>query len=251
MLDNETAGIGHNRPPAFDPQVLAEFDRTIAEFLDATQKWLTLDKIKNDIEAGQMADQISGLSGLWKKVDASRKAEVKPHDVARKEVQDEYNPRLTKLAKAIDLLKPKLAAYSQEKAKAEAEAKRKAEEEAAKALADAEAARKAAEERGDISAQIDAEEAAKAAEAAAKAAAKKTETAVKSASGAGRTMSLRTVKEVEITNINVLFMALREEPEVIDTLTRVATRIIRAKDYDHDTSPLRGAITIHEKKIMA
>lgn len=249
MLDEQTAGIGHNQPPPYDPEVLAAHAAKTDEFLKASQQWLNLPQIETEEHAGQLADQIDGLRGLYRKVDTARKDAKKPHDDAGKAVQDAFNPLLTKLKTAADKLKPKLAAYADAKARAEAEAKRKAEEESRAKAAEAEAALKAAQEANDIGAQVEAEEAAKAAEKAQADAARKQSAGVKSASGAGRTMSLRTVKEVEITNINVLFMALRDDPEVRDTLHRVATRRVRASGYEKGAT-LPG-ITVTERKVVA
>lgn len=232
MLDNDRATIGDNRPPPYDPDVLAQFEATAADFLRVTKQWLSLESIETEEHAGQVTDQIDGLRGLWKKVESARKAAKKPHDDAGNEVQAAFTPLLTKLQKAADALKPKLAAYASEKARRQEEAKRKVEDEARRQAEEAEKARREAEASGDIGAQVEAEEAALAAEKAQKDAARKVDTGVKSASGAGKTMSLRKVKEVTITNINVLFMALREEPEVQETLHRIATRRVRAAGYD-------------------
>jgi type IV secretory pathway VirB10-like protein len=250
MLDKTTAGPGHNNPPPYDPDELAKFDATVTEFLSATQQWLAMDKIETDTHAGQITDQITGLRGLWKKVDEARKAAKKPHDEAGKAVQKAYAPLLEKLTKAADKLKPKLAAYASEKARREAEARQKAEEEARAKAESAAAAQKEAEASGDISAQVEAEEAAKEAEQMQKDAARKTATNVKSASGAGRTMSLRKIPEVEITNINVLFLHYRDHPDVRDLLQRLATAEVRAKGYDHDKAPVPG-INLHFREVMA
>jgi membrane protein involved in colicin uptake len=246
MLDDQTAGMGHNQPPPYDPEVLAEHAAKTDEFLRATQAWLDLEAIQTEQQAEQLNDQINGLRGLWKKVDTARKAAKKPHDEAGKAVQEAFSPILAKLKRAADALNPKLTAYAAEKARREAEAKRKAEEEARRQAEEAERARREAEETGDIAAQVEAEEAAKAAEKAQKEAARKAGSGVKSATGAGRTMSLRKVKEVEVTNKNVLFMALRDEPEIMETLHRIATRRVRAAGYD-DGPPLPGInVTIRE-----
>lgn len=249
MLDNERAVIGANNPPPYDPDVLAQFEATAADFLRVTQQWLSLENIETEEHASQVTDQIDGLRGLWKKVDSARKDAKKPHDDAGKEVQAAFTPLLTKLQKAADALKPKLAAYASEKARREEEAKRKAEEEAHRQAEEAAKALREAEASGDIGAQVEAEEAAKAAEKAQKDAARKVDTGVKSASGAGRTMSLRKVKEVEVTNINVLFMALRDEPELQETLHRIATRRVRAAGYD-EGEPLPG-IKVTVREVMA
>lgn len=249
MLDEKNAGIGHNQPPPYDPEVLAAHAAKADEFLSASQQWLNLPQVETEEHAGQLADQIDGLRGLYRKVDTARKDAKKPHDDAGKAVQAAFNPLLTKLKAAADKLKPKLTAYADAKARAEAEAKRKAEEEARAKAAEAEAALKAAQEANDIGAQVEAEEAAKTAEKAQAEAARKQSSGVKSASGAGRTMSLRTIKEVEIANINVLFMALRDDPEVCEALHRVATRRVRAAGYEKG-APLPG-ITVTERKVVA
>lgn len=249
MLDHEIASVGHNNPPPYDPDVLAQFEATAADFLRVTQQWLSLENIETEEHARQINDQINGLRGLWRKVDSARKVAKKPHDDAGKEVHNAFTPLLSKLEKAADALKPKLAAYASEKASRETEAKRKAEEEARRQAEEAEKARREAEASGDIDAQVEAEEAAKAAEKARKDAVRKVNTGVKSASGAGRTMSLRKVKDVEVTNINVLFMALRDEPELQETLHRIATLRVRAAGYDNG-EPLPG-IKVTVREVMA
>lgn len=249
MLDNDRATMGGNNPPPFDPDVLERHRAAADEFLKATQVWLNLPKIETEEHAKQMTDQIDGLRGLFKKVDAARKDAKKPHDDAGTKVQSAYNPILAKLKKAADALKPKLADYASEQAKIEQA--RKVEEER-KAREEAEAARKALEEAeaaGDIGASVDAEAALKEAEKAQKDATKKSSASVKSASGAGRTMSLRTVKKVEITNVRVLFMHYQSHPDVADVLHRLATADVRAKDYDPE-KPIPG-IEVHEEKVMA
>lgn len=242
------AGIGHNKPPAFDATVVTDLETTVSEFMSVTQQWLQLEKIENDHHAEQVNDQITGLRGLFKNVDDARKAAKKPHDDAGKVVQAAFSPILAKLKAAAEALKPKMAIYTQAKAAAEAEEKRKAEAEARAKAEEAAAAAKAAEEDGDIAAKVEAEEAQKAAEKQVKVAAKGPGTKVKSASGGGRTMSMRTEKTIKITNINVLFMELCDEPEVHETLARIATRMVRAKDYA-ERKPLPGIKIIETKKM--
>lgn len=249
MLDAETAGPGHNNPPPYDPDALAELNEKVSEFLKATQTWLSLEKIETEIHAGQVTDQISGLRGLWKKVDTARKSAKKPHDDAGKAVQAAFNPLLTKLTRAADALKPKLAVYAEEKAAREEEARKIAGAEAQKQAEEAKAKLAEAEAAGDIGAQVEAEEAAKEAEEAQTKAARPVSSGVKSATGAGRTMSMRKVKEVEITNLNVLFMHYRDRPEVSELLQRLATAEVRSKDYD-PAKPVPG-VNVTERKVMA
>lgn len=247
MLDNERAVMGDNNPPAYDPETLSEWDIKVTDFLKATQTWLKMEEIKTEEHAGQLTDQIDGLRGLYKKVDTARKDAKKPHDDAGKEVQAAFTPLLTKLKTAADKLKPKLADYATAKAKAEAAEKARLEEEARKKAEEAEAELQKAEAEGDISAKVDAEAKAKEAEQVAKQAAKKTETGVKSATGAGRTMSLRTIKDVEITNINPVFMRYRDHPDVHDTLQRLATAEVRAKGFEGEIP----GVKIIEREVMA
>lgn len=249
MLNNERAVTGHNNPPAYDFDILEKFAETTDEFLRVTKKWLSLEQIETEEHASQITDQIDGLRGLYKKVDTARADAKKPHDEAGKAVQAAFKPLLDKLTKAADVLKPKLAAYASKKMRIEAEAKRKAEEAAKRAADEAAERARLAELEGDIGARVEAEEAQKAAEKAQKDAARKVDTGIKSASGAGRTMSLRKVKDVEITNINVLFMHYRNHPDVLDVLRRLATAEVRSKDYDGSIP--RTCINIIEREVMA
>lgn len=249
MLDENTAGIGHNKPPSYDLEAFSAHKEKVDEFLGVTKQWLDLEAIKTPEHAEQVTDQIDGLRKLWTKIDNARKGEKKPHDVAGQEVQDAFNPLLKKVKTAGDKLKPKLATYASEKA-AEAERAKAAQEAEAKRLADeaAEELRKA-EESNDIGAQIEAEEKAAQAEESKKLAAKKVTTQVRSASGAGRTMSVRKVKEVEITNANLLFMAVRDDPVVQEALKTVATRIVRAAGYDD--GPALAGVKVNIRETVA
>lgn len=248
--EEKTAGMGHNNPPAFDPDVLAEHQKTVADFMAATKQWLDLEKISSQHQAEQLADQITGLRGLWKKVDEARTAAKKPHDKAGQEVQDAFNPILAKLKKAADSLKVKQGEYATANAERERLAKAKAADEAKRVQEAADERARLAAMDNDIDAQVEAEAAQRAAAAQAKAAAKAPETSIRSASGGGRTMSMRTIKDVEITNINVLFLRYRNHPDVAETLRRIATADVRAKGYDHDANPVPG-IAISERKVMA
>lgn len=250
MLDNERAMIGGNNPPAYDPETLSDLDQRTVDFLKVTQEWIDLDKIENEQQAGLCADQISGLRELYKEADGARKTAKKPHDDAGKEVQAAFNPILQKIQRAADALKPKLGTYTAERAEAEAKAKAEQEEQARKEREAAEAAAKEAAESGDINAQVEAEEQIKAATQAEKDAAKGPSVKVKSTTGSGRTMSMRKVKEVGITNINVLFMHFKDEPKVAELLKALATAKVRSKDYDPEKDPIRG-IKVTERGAMA
>lgn len=246
--DNDRAVIGGNNPPPFDVDAHAAFVAKVDEFVAASNKWLKTEVDTEDL-AKQLNDQITGLRGLWKKVDEARANAKKPHDDASKAVQAAFTPILNKLTKAADALKPKLAAYAKKKRDRE-EAERRAAQERARAEAEAaEQAARVAEKEGDIGALADAEQAKKDAEKAEKEASRKPSSGVGSASGGGRTVSLRKMKEVEVTNINVLFMHFRDHPDVHDLLRRLATAEVRAKDYD-PADPIPG-IKVIEREVMA
>ena len=243
------AVAGHNNPPAYDPEILSELDQRTVDFLKVTQEWIDLEKIENEQQAGLCTDQISGLRELYKEADGARKAAKKPHDDAGKEVQAAFNPILQKLKRAADAIKPKLEKYTIERQKAEAAAKAEQEEQARKEREAAEAAAKEAAEAGDINAQVEAEEQIKAATQAEKDAAKGPNTKVKSTTGSGRTMSMRKVKEVDITNMNVVYMYFKDEPKVAELLKALATAKVRSKDYDHATEPVPGIVIREVKKV--
>lgn len=250
MLDeaNPRAVIGDNKPPAYDKEAHTSLAERVESFLKATQLWLKQPKIETDEDAGRVTDQITGLRDLHKEVDAVRVQYKMPHDDAGNEVQAAFKPLLDKLDAASKALKPKLADFATAKAEREAEEKAKLAEAADKLAAEAEEKRKLAELDGDIGAQVEAEQEAKAAEAAAKEAAKPVQTNVKSASGVGRTVAMRTQKVVTINNSLALFMVLRDDPVVIDALQRVATARVRSKDYEK--GPELPGITVTSQKVM-
>ena len=64
---------GHNNPPPYDPKVVAELEKDVADFMSATQEWLDLDEITTEAQAGKIVDQIDGLRKKFKIVDDARK----------------------------------------------------------------------------------------------------------------------------------------------------------------------------------
>jgi len=228
---------------------LAEFQKKVATFLDASNAWLNVEKIETQAQAEQLNDQITGLRGMFNKVEAARKAAKRPHDDAGAAVQKAFTPLTTKLAKAGTDLKKKLQVYIDAEAKAAEQRKVEERAEAARLQAEADERARIAAEKNDIGAQVDAEEAAKAAGAAVKEAAKEVKVQVGSASGAGRTTAARTQRHVEVLNINVLFMHYRERPEVLEVLKTLATRDVRAKGFDPEVTKIPGINVITRKVV--
>lgn len=241
---NPATGIGGNNPPPYDIEKLAELKATADEFLKGADIWRTTD-VTSEALAQQLTDMIAGLRANAKAVDAARVAAKKPHDDAGKAVQAAFSPVLDRYKRALDVLLGKMTAYQVRK-QAEERERQRIEKEKADALA-AEARMKAmeAEQSGGIDAQLEAEAAQKAAEKAQKAASKETKVNVGSASGAGRTVSLRTRKVVTITNIRHLFMHFQENERVIEVLQAVATAEANSKDF---AGTIPGC-TIEEKQV--
>lgn len=252
MADGTLAPMGHNAGPPFNEAEVEKLNAEGAKFLDAAGQWLENGELKSEDDAQRLNDFIAGLKKRKKAADEARKAAKKPFDDAGKAVQAAYTPILKKLDTAAAKVAPLLSKWLERKeAERRAEAERAAKEAAFKQQ---EAERKAAEAaaRNDISGEIDAEAAQKEAEAAAKEAARaaKARANVSSATGGGRTASLRSYVEIEVTNPRVLFMRYQSHPEVIDTLRRLAQAEARSKDFDAEKDEIPGAkITVTRRAV--
>lgn len=235
---NERATIGGNNPPAYDPETFAKFDAALGRFNEAAKAWLELKAVDSPDRAEKLNDFLGGAKKLKGQIEKARKTDKKVHLDAGKAVDAAYNGLAATLSKVDAKIRPKLDEYM--RAEAAKAAKIKAEEERIAREAEAEARRKAEEaaaNENDMRAQQEAEAAAKEAEVAAKAAKKPAKTQVGSATGGGRTASLRTYREAEIVAISQVFIHYRERPEVHDLLKRLADADIRAADVDHSKIP--------------
>ena len=219
--------IGHNNPPGpFLPEPL---QAQLADFIDAAGVWADLKTLDSQEQADKASDFVAGATKLEKALDAERTAQKRPHDDAAKAVQAFFAPELRKVELAKGAVKKLVAdhlarvAAEERKAKAEAEARAAAEAAAAaKAKAEAEA-------RNDIAGIVAAEEAEKEAAKAQKAAAKPVTARAESATGAGRTMSLRTTYSCEVENAGPALSYYRSHPEVIALIERLATAEVRGQ----------------------
>lgn len=221
------AGLGHNQPPGpFLPENLAA---KIADFSDAAGAWLDLKAFANEEQSQKAADFIKGGKEVEKLVDAERKTQKQPHDVAAKAVQDFFAPKISTIKIAherVSMMQTKWLQSERERKERE----RKEQEAAARAAeAEIERQRLAAEARNDVAGMAEAEVAAKAAAKEVKAAAKPIAARATSATGAGRSMGLRTYWFAEVQNINHAFVAYRDNPEVRQLLERLATADVRAQ----------------------
>ena len=240
------AEIGHNNPPAFDPDVLAKHIKAVDEFSDAAGEWLERGEITEEADAQMLNDFLAGARKLWKQIEGDRVAAKKPHDDAGKAVQAAYTPVLNVLDKTAKKLKPVLAAFLKKKEE-EAERERRAkEEEARRAREEAEKLAAQADANNSIAQEVAAEQAAECAKELEKQAAKPAKANVASATGGARTAALRTVRSAKITSIRLLFSHFQDHSDVVEVLQRVANAAVRSKNVDESQIP---GIEIVEERV--
>ena len=231
MSNTTLYAMGHNGGPPFDPAVLDAFRPRLNDFAASMGHWLDLGVIESEEDASRLNDFLTGARKLFKEIDEARVAAKKPHDDNSKAVQAAFTPLLDLLTKTAEKGKPLLTAWAQkqqailraQQERDQAEARRKAEEAKLAALQ--------AAQRNDVVGEVHAEALAKEAETARKAAEKPVNAKVASATGGGRTMAMRSIANVKLTNINLLFMQFRDAPEVAEVLLTLARRKVRAASW--------------------
>ncbi len=245
--ENPRAVIGDNRPPPFDPVPLAEREAQVVSFLDAAGEWLDLGEIETDVQAGYLNDFVSGARGLAKQIEDWRVKAKAPHAEAAKAVDDAARMPASKLKTALDRAIDMLGKYSGKKKRAAEEAARIERERLQAERDEAERQRQAAIARNDISGEVDAEKRIKDATAEAKAVDRLAEDAgrVRSASGAGRTISMVKIRSGEITNIRLAFMWVQDDQRVQEAIQMAVNAKIRAAGFDGN---LPSGITLVEKE---
>lgn len=233
------AAIAPDLETLLDPQALAAFQARVAQFCDAAGAWADIKTINSAPQSERLTDFVTGARQLFKLVDEARKEAKKPHDDRAAAVQKAFAPLLDKLTRVAESMKAMQADWlKREKDRIEAERRAAAEAAEAKRL---EAERLAAEAaaRSDISGQVDAEAAARAAETELRAASKEVKARAGSATGGGRTMALRTHRSARITNLRAAFAYFQTDQGVIDAITRAANQAIRDGMTD-DEATLAG-----------
>lgn len=189
---NPRAVMGDNKPPLFDPDVMAKLVARSRELMTVGKAWEDLGKITTEADAGKLNDFQAQNRAQIKEIEAKRKEQKQPHLDAATAVDSTFNPLKTPIQDMGVRLAAMQTAYLTEKQRKldeqreaeRLEAKRKQDE------ADALAA-KAAEE-GDEIAKAQAEQAQKGAAKEVKQTSKPAVARVASGSGGGRTASLRT-----------------------------------------------------------
>ena len=247
---NPRAVMGDNRPPPFDPERHTDLGQRVDAFMAVCNDVRAAGPLDSDEKAERLADHIAGMRGLKNQVEDTRKAEKKPHDEAAKAVQEAFSPMVDRLDRAIKAMLGMQGDWIALKQAAADEARRQREAEAARLAKEAEDAAKAALESGSIDGEMEAERLAKAAADAGKAAARETKVSVGSATGAGRTISTRTIRKAEIINVNLLLVRYRAHPKMLELLHQLADADIRSKDITEANAAVFG-VKIVESKVAA
>lgn len=244
MNDMTPPAMGHNNPLPYDPDMLAKHVKAASDLAAEAAPWLKKGEVESEAEASQLSDVIAKARKLYKDADDSRKAEKQPHMDASKAVDDAFRVAVSALEKTATALKPIIGAWlkkveDEKRAEAarQAEIARKAKEEADRLAAQAAASNDAMAAAQAEAAQAEATKLEKTAEKASKA-----KGSVGSATGAGRSMSLRTVTTAQIDNLNLVYRHFHEHPDVRDVLQRLATAAVRSGDAVPGTTKIETKV---------
>lgn len=220
--------IGHNNPPAFNPEALDELSAKAADIADAAAEWKEAGEITTKEQAEKLNDFLAGARKTISAIEDKRKAEKAPYLEAGRKVDEAFGKQREIVERAGKLVKPLLEMFL--RAQEEKERKRKAEEarKAQQQAEEAERERRQAEARNDLVGQKDAEEKAKAAAEAAAEAQRNESAKVDSATGGGKRTALRTNRWVEIVSINQAMLHYRDNPEMSSFLIRLGNADLRA-----------------------
>jgi len=222
---------GHNGPPAFETLRVS-----LEDHLDEARNWADGTPAETQEQVDEIARLIDELNQGAKAMDAERVREKKPLDDQIAAIQDRYNVWLAplknkvpgKVPMAIEALNAAKRPFLLELERQQAEAARKAREEAeAKALAAAEALRQA--DAANLSAREEAEAKIREAEEAARAA-KAAEGAKAHTHGGGRAQGLRTKRVAVLTDANAAIRFYwQENPQpFLDLVQKLADDDARA-----------------------
>ncbi len=239
--DQDRTGIGGNNPPP--AEVIAE---RATNLIDTATRWLNeRQDIETDDQATALADFIKQIGVARRSADESRRAEKLPHTAAGRAVDEAYHPTIKKLLLAESLMKDSMSRWFQVKEAAQRELVAAAQAEARRQQAAADEAAAAAKRSNDqINAQVAAEAQAKAADEAAKAAARlaKDEPTVRG-KFTDEKVVMKTVKTVEVTDWEELYMRYSENTRVKDILRSLAEAEVRSKDGANEFKGVTVTIT--------
>lgn len=231
MDDASIASIGHNQPP--EPTPFEQSRDEIEGLFNEATNWLDGSPVQTQAQADEISKLVALLRAAEKTADERRKAENKPFDDGKAEVQARYNPLIQdkrgRTYLAIEACKKALAPFlkkQDDEKRAIAEAAQK--EAAEKRRIAEEAIRAANKAEPNLAASSDAEwllDQAKQADEIAKNAAKDKA----AARGGARAMTLRTVYRHEMTSYNEFarYVWATHLPDIQAFLDDYAARLVR------------------------
>lgn len=194
VADQQRAGIGGNNPP---DEAITLQDQIESAKAGASE----YAKIEDDETLAKAQSLRARLNELSRNADKHREALKRPHIDAGREIDAKWQPLVKSAKDAADAIARAMSVFETEKLRKEREAQRKAEE----------AARKAAE-TGRPAPVAPAPTAAPA--------------PVKGAYG--RAASVKLVKVATVTDQDAVYRYMRERPEVIELLAKLAQRAVDA-----------------------
>lgn len=205
---SEAATIGHNRPPPYDESAVAALEARVRELADAGGAWLDLKVIEDDARAAKLNDFLSQCRASVREIEDARKAAKEPHLEAGRLIDARFRTLTAPVEALGKSLKVMLTAFLAEKQRRTDEERRAREAEARRQAEEAERLRREAEARNDVIAQARAAEAAAEAERAAMEAAREVRAQVTSATGGGKTVSMRVTWRARVTDDSALLRAI-------------------------------------------
>jgi len=196
-MEMSEATMGHNMPPASTDFEAVE--GRMNDLYDEARNWLDGEKVENQGTADQISKLLNLVRSAKKETDEARKAEAKPFDDGKKEVQARYNPVLSRADHITQGCKAALAPWLEKIEVEKREKERKAREEADEKRRIAEEAMRQSK-ADDLAKREEAERLLKEAKKAETVANIASRDKAKSSGGVGRAVSLRTSYEPVLTD---------------------------------------------------
>ena len=241
MDTEQTAGPGHNNPPA--SEAISDSAAQLAATCNAWHNQVPA--IENEDQAAKATDFMDRVRAEIKEAKDSKMAEKRPHLDANTAIEDAYRPITATLETIQGIIKPKLNAWLQKKARIKAEADAKAEAEALEKIRLADEAKKAADEAARsteavdiVSATIQADEAKKAADEAVKASdAQSKETVGVKGNYSTKKTSLRTIHSAKVVDYGLLLEHFKSHPRITSALDMLANEWARSPEQRKQPLP--------------
>jgi hypothetical protein len=236
MAKAQIAAIGHNRSPF---ELCKE---AIDDLYEEAKQWLDGEPVTTQQQADALNTLQTRIRDAAKEAEKNRKAEAKPFDDGKAEVQARYKPVLAKADDADGAVKAALKPYLLALAKIQEEAARAAREEAERKQREAmEAMRQ--RDAANLTEREEAERLVKEAKAAEEAA-RKAESAKAHAKGEGRATGLRTVYRAEMIDAKeaAAWVWVERRDELMSFVQDLADKAVRS-----GARQIRGFNVIEEK----